>query len=226
MAVISFGPLVDAARGSIGGVTFQRGPSGNTVRAKPRPPTPNILSQRQAQDRLVRAIQLWRLQTTAVKADWLAYAATVTLYNSLSNSYHPTAAQAFAWCVVLQQIHAITPLVLVRPTSDSLPTSPTLTIAFTGNTIQITAIDPAPAAGEYYMFQLYRPDIQRTWPRTHIHTRVQFLGATALPWILAANYKNLLKTGTIARAHVHHRLLDTSYRTSCRLKTYLDFVST
>lgn len=225
MAICEFSPLISAIRASIGGTTFQANASGPIIRGKPHPPMAGLLSQRTAQQRFIHAAQLWRTLSGTVKADWIAYAATVSLYNSLHKKYSPTGPQIFTWLLTLQQTLGISPLVTTAPTGTDLATSPIHTIGWAGNNLSVSATSPTPAAGEKYMFRVFRPDIARAWPRTLLFNTLIFDGGTGQPWIIAASYKNLLKTGTLGRVHVHHRFFDLQLRSTQTLKTYLDFTA-
>jgi hypothetical protein len=175
---------------------------------------------------MVYASQLWRTLATSEQVLWAAYALTVILTNSLGQTYTPTPSQCFTWFITMQQICGISPLVLTAPTSGGMPIVPAHTLAFSGNNLQVTAVNPAPAAGEKYLFRLFRADFVRTFPRTHLFLRSVFDGATALPWTIGTNYKNSIKTGTYARGHVWYRLLDTGLRSTVTTKTYIDFTAT
>lgn len=81
MAAITLGPIVTDIHGSIGGVTFQRNPSGFIARSKPpkrastRPGQAVVLSQ------YASLCQLWQSLSSTQQAEWAEAAAADTKMN-------------------------------------------------------------------------------------------------------------------------------------------------
>jgi hypothetical protein len=225
MAIISFGPLVDGVRRSVGGSTFQAGASGPMVRSKPRPPTPHLASQRLSQSRMVTASQLWHTLSSASQSAWANYAATVKLTNSLNKTYFLTPAQMFTWLYTQQLIAGVGSPSTTAPTTPGLPALPTITLSWSGSILTVATCTPTPATGQFYIFRIWSPDFMRAFPRTSVYARTIIAGASSLPWTIATGLKAAIKTGTLARSHVWYRMLDTDYRCTTTVKTSIDWTA-
>lgn len=224
MAVISYGPIVDGARGSIGGTTFGRSSAGPTARRKPRPPEPLLLIQQQSKMRLQAASIRWRTLTQALRNDWNAYAATVELIDSLGHSYHPTGHQSFCWWLTWSKRAALTIVNYNAPTDIGLPTVPTLTFGVTDAppTLYVTARDPAFVDGDFMTLASFRADSTRKFNRRPLHSYAVHFYAQGLPALVIYNLDAGLTSGIVHRFHIQYRFIDTAKRTSTLMKTYYD----
>lgn len=223
MAIISFGPLVDGVRGSIGGVTFSRGQSGDTARHKPRPMRPRRVEQLLNQKRLSQASHLWASQSAAQKTGWINYAATVDLTDGLGNVYHPTGLQAFIWCVT-QRLNcglSITPM--AYPTQNGLPVLPVLTFTYSAHNLNLTAVSPALLGTEAILFLIHRIYLRNNFVRTLINRQNVYVLVAGLPMTLVTDYDEEWAVGLLARAFIKWRFIDQYNRTSVLQLTKFDF---
>lgn len=74
MARVTYGPLITAFSGSIGGITFQRNSSGNIARMRPAPPVVSSALQAAQQARLITTVNYWSKLTCPQKALWNQFA--------------------------------------------------------------------------------------------------------------------------------------------------------
>lgn len=88
-------PLLSDARASIGGATASKNRGGNYFRARIAPIQPRTPAQQDVRSNLSSLSSSWRSLTQLQIAGWNALAATVTLKDTLGNSYKPTGAQLF-----------------------------------------------------------------------------------------------------------------------------------
>lgn len=91
MASIRLAPIISEVRGSIGGVTFTRGPTGAVARARIKPceATTNALSQQRALHSV--KIEFWRTGlTNAQRIVWNDKAATLSWVDRLGETYTPS----------------------------------------------------------------------------------------------------------------------------------------
>lgn len=225
MAIVSFGPLVDGLRGSVGGVTFSQSYGVATVRAKPRPPRPVHASQANTQRLTAAAANAWALLSSGSRAPWDAYAATVDLTNGLGQTYHPTGMQCYIWRRVVSELIDAGSYSNSAPTNSGLAAVPTLTLGYSSHNIYLTAWDPAPNSSDRFLFSLSYPDTLLAHNRTRIFNRTQRLAGVGLPILLASTIDAGLDSGTTYRVHLFTRVIDYFDRPSIRNLTYLDFTA-
>lgn len=85
--LIKFGPLVTAASGSVGGLTFARNKSGPYVRARTKPVNPNTALQQRARAAMAMLTEYWaETLTGADRLAWKLYADTVNMLNKLGEA--------------------------------------------------------------------------------------------------------------------------------------------
>ena len=92
-------PFLSDARGSIGGDTFARNPTGMYVRARTAPTQPRTASQVANRSNFTTAAQAWNGLSAATRLAWNAYADTTTKKDSLGQSYTPAGFQTFVSCM-------------------------------------------------------------------------------------------------------------------------------
>lgn len=219
MASVSYGPIVDNIRGSIGGTTFSRAHSGNTARSRPAPPRPSSPSQVSNQQLLARIAQHWATLSAAYIDGWKAYALTVTLTNSLGQTYHPTAFQAFVNSNVL--IQKLNPAMWanVAPAVPGSPTTPIFSFAVTAHNLTITAISPALVTNNWFYMSVTHPD------RVLAHNRQRVFSFTAgfygitLPLTIGAAIDTGIPAGTLVQSFICYRFMDQYFRVSTLQKT-------
>ena len=222
MSIVTFGPLVDGARGSIGGVTFSRAGSGATVRSKPRPPRPRRERQVEGQSYLAQASALWLATARELQTDWDDYAATITLYDSLARAYHPTGRQAYVWSYCVRASGAI-PLTMTPPIGVGLATVPTLTLDYYGHNLRLTAWTPTPENASNLVFMIYRADRPRVFNRRGRIAINLLNGTSSLPYTLATGIDTGWAVGTELKLFVGVRCIDDVRRLSTRLIQGLEF---
>jgi hypothetical protein len=88
-------PLFSDARASVGGATFSKNRGGNYVRAKVAPVQPRSTAQQEARANLSTLSAMWKGLTQTQIAGWNSLASSITLKDSLGNSYKPTGAQLY-----------------------------------------------------------------------------------------------------------------------------------
>ena len=223
MGIVSFGPIVDGVRGSIGGVTFSRGQSGDTVRGKPRPPRPQRVRQLLGQKFMSQASHMWESVTAAQKLGWENYAATVDLTDSLGKIYHPTPLQAYVWHVLVRLYTGMGHVPIVFPDMNGLPPLPTLTFSYAGHALILTDATPDVAAGETLQLYVRRIAKQNRFCRTCVNKRPFFIAALPEPYTIDANYDEEWSVGALARAFIYWRFQDSHNRTSILQLTKYDF---
>jgi len=81
MARIVFAPLVSDVKGSIGGITFQKNPSGQIIRTRPRRKGASTSSQQIAHNNNQALLFLWQNLSNDYKDEWSTFAATYTKTN-------------------------------------------------------------------------------------------------------------------------------------------------
>ncbi len=96
MAIITFGPMVSDARGSIGGVTLSANKSGPFAKQKGLPSNPRTNKQTQQRSNLAAMPNEWALLTTLQKGTWDTFAGLPAqeLFNSLGVGFF---ASGFNW---------------------------------------------------------------------------------------------------------------------------------
>lgn len=222
MAIVTYGPLVDEVRGSVGGVTFSRAGSGCTVRAKPRPPKPVSEAQVLMQSHLAEGAATWKPIAQVTKDLWDAYAATITLYDSLGRAYHPTGRQAFIWSLCIQKL-GDEALDMTAPSDVGLAVLPTLTFDFNVHDLRLTVWVPAPNEFDRFFFVTYWADRPRTFNRRRRKNLVTCFGDEGLPFELCPDIDQYYPLGSELRAFVGIRGIDADHRVSTLRMQSLDF---
>ena len=96
MALISLGPLVGQARGSIGGVVFSHSSSGPTARAWSNPVNPASPAQQAVRAAHSSLHSRWvQVLTDAQRVAWNSLATHTTLTNRLGNQFHLSGQQLY-----------------------------------------------------------------------------------------------------------------------------------
>jgi hypothetical protein len=88
-------PLLSDARASVGGATFSKNRGGNYIRAKVAPVQPRSVAQQTVRANLSVLAGMWKSLSAADVAGWNTLAGTITLKDSLGNSYSPSGIDLF-----------------------------------------------------------------------------------------------------------------------------------
>jgi hypothetical protein len=223
MATVIYGPMITGARGSVGGVTFSKGGSQEIAKLKAHVPYPGRSSQHNARIRLARPSNHWAQLTQAQRDDWAAYAITVTLINSLGQSYHPTGQQAYCWFWSTLNRGWTTALDGTAPSLSGAPAVPVCTFAYSATQIQLTGCAPNLGATEMMLVTVFRADKRLKHNRLRLANNVFQLGPWGLPAVLAVGIDTGIASGFLARAHIQWRMIDANRRPSTAQKTYVDW---
>jgi hypothetical protein len=169
MAILKFGTLITAARGTIGGVTFSANAAGPY--AKPWAAPPKSTTARQAVQRAAFAAfrNPWRALSPSERADWNTFAADPAQeqLNVLGESYYLSGWQWFCrvngWRVQTYPVNPMTdpvidPAIITAPPSGGPANAPVLT-AFEAHydpppSASIEYDPPSIAAGEYILVDM------------------------------------------------------------------------
>jgi len=224
MAIVSFGPLIDGARGSVGGVTFSMAGSGATARSRPRPPRPRTTDQVAAQSHMAQSAALWLALPIITQGQWAVYSQSITLYDSLGRAYKPTARQAFMWSYCIQASGGLTPN-MTYPTGLGLAVIPTLTLTYSAPAMTLSAWAPAPNILSQFVIMIYYADKPHAFNRLPRLNMVAPLGSVGLPLTLAPNINGTWPNGTELRTWIGVRLIDENHRISTRLMQSKDFTA-
>lgn len=92
-------PLIADARGSLGGTTFGRNPSGVYARARTSPAQPRTASQVANRASFTTAAQAWKALDPTVIIAWNAYAETRVRRDSLGQKFTPCGFNVFMQCM-------------------------------------------------------------------------------------------------------------------------------
>ncbi len=224
MAIVSFGPIVDEARGSIGGVTFSNAGSGATVRSRPRPPRPKTQMQVLSQSYIAQASALWTALGVVDRVVWQLYAGTITLYDSLARAYTPTGRQVFMWSYCIQASGGLTPDMNI-PAGEGMAVIPTLTLTYSAPAMTMTAWEPTPHAESQFVFMIYYADAPHKYNRMPRLNMGAPLGNVGLPLTMAADINGEWPNGSELRCWIAVRMMDENLKVSTRLIQYKDFTA-
>jgi hypothetical protein len=226
MATLTYGPIVDNARGSIGGVTFGQSQAGHTGRSKPRPPNPALTSQRLHQRYLAQAAIAWRILSDANKFNWTVYAATIAFTDSLGKTYHisPTAAfiRNYTWWLSIGELDPP----LIRPAADGFPYIPAMSFDYLTHDIRMLAPVPDLIAGDLGFVTVFHAGSRTKFNRQRSFASQQYSSSSSFPGILAYAIDASLTPGQLLRAHLQYRQMDVDRRLSILQHAYVDFTST
>jgi len=147
-------PIISQARASLGGATFSANRGGNYVRARIAPVQPRSPAQQAARGQFSTVSGDWKTLTAAQRAGWVAIAATVTLQDSLGNSYIPTGNQLFVGNNRNLLVNA-EPVVSAAPGSkpDFVNLSP-FTLTSSAGTPTMSVAPPTTAAPTGFVFEV------------------------------------------------------------------------
>jgi hypothetical protein len=82
--------LLTQSSGSLGGATFAKNRGGNYIRKRIAPVQPRTVAQQNVRSNLATIAASWKTLTPDQVAGWNSLASTVTLKDSLGNSYNPS----------------------------------------------------------------------------------------------------------------------------------------
>ena len=224
MGVVSYGPLVDGVRGSIGGTTFGRCSAGSTARRKPRRAYPGLVSQQNSKLRLSNGAQIWRTLSDAYRLGWENYGASVTLTDSLSHDYHLTGFQAFVRWYAWQARTTQASPGNQAPGALGLPVVPTLTWEVAGSplSLRISACSPALVLYNFLTVVGYEGDARRVFNRRRLRAYgVEYFGIP-LPWTIIYGIDAGFTPGQTIRFHIEWRFQDADKRLSTIQRFYYD----
>jgi len=95
MAIIKMGPLVDEARGKMGGMIFSRNSSGMFMKANAMPTNARTIKTYNARASFGAMSTKWRGLEDDDRNAWITTATVTTWINSLGVEFHPTGFQLF-----------------------------------------------------------------------------------------------------------------------------------
>jgi hypothetical protein len=143
MARVTYGSLVTALAGSIGGTTFQLNNSGNIARSKAHTSTTNSNFQSSHQNLLVQLVAKWPTLTSAYKAQWNALAASGARTNVWGESKVITGYQYFiAYNLYYYTVHSS--FVSIHATKIIPPSISQFTLSATPTTFDLVWTVPPP----------------------------------------------------------------------------------
>lgn len=222
MANIQYGPLAQALAGSVAGVTFQRAGSQSIVRGKPKPARPQKALQRATQGLFAEASSEWRVIGNTAQDNWRSYAATVTLTNSLGQTYNPTGQQCFIWAYVTAKNCGIATFV-GGPSGTGTPAEHAPTFGMSGTVLRLESISPDADDLAGMFVNIYYPDTTRAQNRMPLlfHAEIDVTGVLA-PWDLIDTATDCQLTNTRRRIFMAVRYVDNELRTSLLYKYFYD----
>jgi len=221
-AVVQFGTIVTGMKGSVGGNTFSRGGSASVMKRKPRSPDPIDVMQLPVKNAMARFAPSWRLLSSTVRANWANYALTVTLVNSLGQSYKLTGFQMF---IRNQQFYAQRAAFVTAapPTSTGLPVNPTLTFDYNAGNLRLVTATPAVLGTDDLRMSIFTPSSPTLQsPKGMVKANFRYQGA-ALPVTLVAAYATGFAAGLALRAFILWRFADTNQRVGNPVLQFVDF---
>lgn len=226
MACIVPGPIVSDLRGSIGGCSFSKNAYGKFARARVPTRTPWATNVQTARSNLARECSHWLDMDPSDRSDWTTYGKTVTLYNSLGYSYHPSGLASFLrYRTLFDTVHPAPRD--TRPDLDGLPSSPTCSIDFSVDDLMLHSVSPALAADStLFVRALYPKSQSRAEPAARSLARLTLDSVDVIPFTIFASYKALLPTNYEARAWVALRYVDAAQRTGSQWLLSLAFTAT
>ena len=190
MAIVTFGPIVDGARGSIAGVTFGNSRSGPTARRRQKPVFPRSEVQGRRNAMLGLVAQRWRDDlSAATRADWATLADVTDFTNSLGETYQVQPNALFIRSATNLELANITwdntaPL-------DATEDAPDLTLdSGAAGTIRVATwpnLVTSPNGGLLIYLSAVLPDSQTQIPTAY--TLIAFIPVgsfAALPFIIAS----------------------------------------
>jgi hypothetical protein len=225
MAILEFGPLVTKARGSIRGTTFSAVIGGQTARGRPHPHRPGRTLQFANQRLLSNAAAAWSLVTPANKALWTTYAASVILYNRLTQAFTPTGQMMFIRCAVFNQLFcqlstppSYNPIsvlaVMALPALGGLPGVPVPVFDLNSNNLRIASWTTPPAASDTLIFSIYKPSNIPQAAKRFLLSQLLVLGSAGTPITLASAFSTAFPSGTTFTVKVRFSLYDNTARVS------------
>jgi len=136
MARVTYGPLVTAVKGSIGGITFQNNSSGAIIRSRPRPTRSSTNKQTSSHAFFAEYLHQYQLLSLTEKQAWNTYATTWSKINKFGQSKILTGQNWFQsinyWRVQMDLS------ILSDPPTHLLPASPpSFEIVFTDESINL-----------------------------------------------------------------------------------------
>lgn len=225
MANVVYGPIVTGVSGSVSGTTFQRAGSQTVIRRKPIPPKPTQSNQRSAQAELAYACSRWATLSDATKGSWASMAATVTLTNSLGQTYHPTAFQLYVMVLTCNHRVDSTETDATVPLSSGLALERVPTFSFATDDLSITDFAPAFSGAAFVLLSLFGPDVARAHNRMHRIAFVPWKLADGLPILLYNNISTGLSSGGAYRVWLKMRFTDDQGRPSLVYNYSYDFTA-
>lgn len=128
------GPLVVAASGSVGGVTFARSPAGPIARARQAPIQPRTALQLQRRHDLNYFATAWKSLTDAQRAGWAALASTYPRQDALGRTFFWSGFQLY---IALNQTRRlfVQTILNAAPSLDAIPQITTIGLTAQASTI-------------------------------------------------------------------------------------------
>jgi hypothetical protein len=144
--------LISQGSASIGGATFSKNRGGNYIRKRVAPVQPRSSAQQAVRATLSALSGQWKGLGAAVIAAWSALASTITLKDSLGNSYTPTGNQLFVGCNATLTACA-EPVVTAAPAgTPAFPDMLPIAVTATAGTPSLAITTSLAAAPTGYLF--------------------------------------------------------------------------
>lgn len=213
MAVVEYGPLVSALRGSIDGVTFSSGGGVEIVKAKSRARNPIRSLQLPVKAAMQKWAPAWRALSGTVRGNWETYAATVTLTNSLGQDYQISGFAMFVRNSMVLELRG-TPADANVPSDTGLPSVPTITLEYVSDDLRIASISPSVPSGGFIRGSVFTPTpASRNQSRGFVKDTFEYTNES-LPFVISEDYAEGYSSAVEINAFVSIRYMDDDERIS------------
>jgi hypothetical protein len=219
MANILYGALATQLAGSVGGVTFQKAGSSLIVRKRPQPMKPKQVLQKERQAALGNASAHWVSAGSFLQGEWISWAASVTLQNSLGQTYQPTGQQAYIWGYIQHTDNGVA-LPGTCPTLNGTPAEHVPVFSYSASKLYIASLAPSESDLLGLSVSVSYPDSKRSKCRMPRFSRTLLCVGGAAPIAPIADFTGMTVLTTYQRrVFVTMRFTDTNLRPSL-LYTY------
>jgi len=156
MARVTYGAMITALTGSIGGITFQRNRSGAIARVRPGRTGRNTVFQQNQISIFNKYVQLYGQVSAANKLLWDAFAVLWTHDNFFGETKTLTGLNYYIMINYYREL--VGQAVTAAPPTHAIPSVGTsAAVALAANSIQITITAPATVAGDTLLFYATPP---------------------------------------------------------------------
>lgn len=218
MALVKYGPIVQEASGTIGGVVFARVRGGKTARGWRAPTNRRTVLQRTSRRLVDLSSRRWLHELTgAQRTAWDSYAATREFTNSLGEAYFLNGFNAYV------QLNASThrfhggfedaaPILSGFPQDSALG----LELNKTTGVFRILSIVPTvlSSSDELFIFVHSIIPVTRTFPKSPVIAEIQLDGLDTLPQTIHTYDAPIIGGIGDYMAHIRYRWFDSVKRLS------------